>query len=154
MSFVKAADDVYVGSAPSEEDLRRFAREGVRTVVDFRDPSERKGPWDGPALAAKAGVSYINIPVHAPSLSERQLEELGQALAKEPGAYLLHCAAGPRAEAMYIAKAALDRHWGPSQATEEAGRLGFRFGGLGPLKAFVERVATRHGKPDGHETRH
>ncbi len=154
MSFVKAAPDVYVGSAPSEEDLMRFAREGVQTVVDFRDPSERKGPWDGPALAAKAGVSYVNIPVRAPSLSERQVEELGQILAKEPGRFLLHCATGPRAEAMYIAKTALDRRWGPSQVAEEAGRLGFRFGGLEPLKAFVARLAARHGEPPTHETRH
>lgn len=154
MSFVKAAPDVYVGSAPSEEDLKRFASEGVRTVVDFRDPSERKGPWDGPALAAKAGVSYVNIPVRAPNLSEHQLEELGQALAKEPGPYLLHCATGPRAEAMYIAKTTADRHWGPAQAAEEAGRLGFQFGGLGPLKAFVARVAARQEEPRAPETRH
>lgn len=154
MRFVKATPDVYVGPAPTEEDLRRFASEGVRTVVDFRDPSERKGPWDGPALAAKAGVSYVNIPVRTPQLSERELEELRQALAKEPGRYLLHCASGPRAEAMYIAKTALDHRWGPSQAAEEAGRLGFRFGGLPQLKAFVAHVAARHGEPPAHETHH
>lgn len=154
MRFVKAAPDVYVGPAPSEEDLRRFAAEGVRTVVDFRDPSERKGPWDGPKLTAKVGVSYVNIPVRTPNLSERELEELRQTLSKEPGRYLLHCATGARAEAMYIAKTALDRRWGLSQVAEEAGRLGFHFGGLPQLKAFVAQVAARHGEPPAHETRH
>jgi uncharacterized protein (TIGR01244 family) len=108
--------DVYVGPAPSEKDLRRFASEGVRTVVDCRDSSERKGPSDTPALAAPAGVctvSYVNIPVRASQLSEGELEELGQALAKEPGRYLLHCANGLRAEVMSIAKTAIDHRWGP-----------------------------------------
>lgn len=145
MHVVKAAVDVYVGSTPTEQDLDRLAREGVRTVVDFRDPSERKGAADGPVLAAKAGLSYVNIPVRTPHLSDHEVEELQRVIAKEPGGYLLHCAAGPRAEAMYIMKTALDHHWGPSLAGQEAERLGFRYGGLPKLQAFVTDFAARHG---------
>ena len=144
MRFVKAAPDVYVGPAPTEQDLQNLADEGVHTVVDFRDPSERKGPQDGPALAAKVGLSYVNIPVRAPALSDGQVEELKKVVEQKPGGYLLHCALGPRAEAMYVMKTALDHRWGPARAQEEAGRLGFEFGGLPKLKSFVAEFAGRH----------
>lgn len=144
MRFVKATPDVFVGPAPTEQDLKDLAGKGVHTVVDFRDPSERKGPQDGPALAAQAGLSYVNIPVRAPALSDGQVEELKKVVEQKPGGYLLHCASGPRAEAMYVMKTALDHRWGPSEAQKEAGRLGFEFGGQAKLKSFVTEFTTRH----------
>ena len=54
---------------------------------------------------------------------------------------------------MYIAKTALDRRLGPSQAAKEAGRLGIYFGGLPQLKAFVAHMAALYGEPPAHKTR-
>ncbi len=150
MRYRKAAPDVYVGGAPTEQDLRELAARGVHTVVDFRDPAERKGAQDGPAAARAAGLSYVNIPVSAKAPSERAVWDLQQALARQSGGYLLHCAKGPRAEAMYMSKAALDHCWGPAQAAEEAARLGFEYGREPRLAGFVGDFAARHGGAGGY----
>ena len=144
MRIVKAASDVYVGGAPSEQDLRQLAADGVHTVVDFREPRERRGPKDGPAAAHEAGLAYVNIPVRAPTLSDAHVEELRRAVAGKPAGYLFHCAKGPRAEAMYVLKAALDHRWGPPEAEKEASRLGFRFGDHDRLRGFVRDFTARH----------
>ncbi len=148
MHFVKAASDVYVGPVPSEHDLAALAREGVHTVIDLREPSERRGPLDGPGLAAKLGLAYVNIPVHPATLSDREVEQLQAAMAEKRRGYVVHCAMGPRAEALYIAKAALDHGWGPVEAGREADRLGFQYGGSPRLRGFVTDFVTRHGPVD------
>jgi hypothetical protein len=56
LGIFKATPDVYVGPALSAEDLRRFATECVRTIVDFRDPSER-----GPLGRAEAYGKSLGI---------------------------------------------------------------------------------------------
>ncbi len=145
MNFVKVAVDVYVGGAPSERELRRLAAEGVHTVVDFREPGERKGPKDGPLVARGLGLAYINIPVRAPLLADAQVEAFREAVAREPAGYLLHCAKGPRAEAMYVMKAALDCRWGLPEVDREAERLGFRYRALPGLRDFVAGFIARHG---------
>lgn len=149
MRFVKAGADVYVGGAPNEQELRQLAAEGIHTVVDFREPSERRGPKDGPLAAQELGLAYINIPVRAPELADSQVEEFRKAIAHEPAGYLLHCAEGPRAEAMYVMKTALDRRWGVPQADREAERLGFRYRGVPRLRDFVAGFIARHGGEAG-----
>ena len=145
MHFVKAGADVYVGGAPTEQELRQLAAEGVHTVVDFREPSERRGPKDGPLAAQDLGLAYINVPVRTPLLADAQVEEFRKAVARAPAGYLLHCAEGPRAEAMYVMKTALDRRWGLPEVDREAERLGFRYRGLPRLRDFVAGFVTRHG---------
>ena len=145
MNFVKVAVDVYVGGAPSERELRRLAAEGVHAVVDFREPGERKGPKDGPLVAQDLGLAYINIPARAPLLADAQAEGFRETVAREPAGYLLRCAKGPRAEAMYVMKAMLGCRWGLPEVDRKAERRGFRDRGLPRLRDFVTGFIARHG---------
>jgi uncharacterized protein (TIGR01244 family) len=93
----------YVSGQPSEEALRRFAKDGVTTVVSVRGKNEMDDrsqvPFDEEALLKELKVEYYNIPIGSPPAVER----FAQAVAKSKGKVLLHCTVAWRATYMWMA---------------------------------------------------
>ncbi|MHB1951648.1 MAG: protein tyrosine phosphatase family protein [Acidiferrobacteraceae bacterium] len=141
MQSLKVSDHVYVGAQPEERDLAQLKREGVRTVFDFRHPSETRTP--NAELVRRVGLDYVNIPVRLSALSDEDVEAFRREAERHPGAFLLHCGAGTRAAAMYLMKTAADHGWDAQRTFAEAQRLGVSFDGSPPLKSFIASYVTR-----------
>ncbi|MHB1528079.1 MAG: protein tyrosine phosphatase family protein [Acidiferrobacteraceae bacterium] len=142
MQISKLNDEFYIGPQPTEPDLERLKAEGVRTVFDFRHPSETRVS-SGPS-ATRQGLDYINIPIRLQALSDDDVDQFRREAETHPGPFLLHCGVGTRAAAMYLMKTAADHGWDAPRAFEEGQRIGVNFDGSPSLKSFVISYVTRH----------
>lgn len=140
--FVRVNDSVLLGRQPTPAELARLRQAGVKTVIDFRHPSET--PVPNAALAEAAGLGYVNIPVKANSISPADVAALDQALRAKPGPFLLHCAAGPRAAGLYFLREARQNGWAAEQALAASARAGFDLTGMPWLQSFIQDQLREH----------
>lgn len=97
---VQLEENLVAGGAPTARGLGQAAEQGIRTVVDVRDPKE--GTAEEKEHADAVGLKYVNIPVTLDTLSEVQAKQLGEVLKDSAsGPVLLHCATGQRATAVW-----------------------------------------------------
>lgn len=78
--------------------LDELAKKGIKTIIDLRTVAE--GIEDEKTKAEALGLKYINIPVRASGIEEKQLQEFANILETAEKPILLHCASGNRAGAM------------------------------------------------------
>lgn len=137
-------DRDYAGGQPTPADLAALAREGVRTVIDLRAPSEPRD-YDEAAEAARLGLRYVPVPIAGPADFDRErVQAFGRALddGRQEGGVLIHCASSNRAGAMVALDDALNRGR-PLDAALAQGRAA----GLTSLEPAVIAVAQREGVP-------
>jgi uncharacterized protein (TIGR01244 family) len=121
--YKQVDDDFFIGPQPTRQDLDDARQQGVRTVVDFRLPTETASP--NADLARDAGLEYVNIPVNRAALSTDQIGEFETAMQQHAGPYLVHCATGARAALMLVLARARQQGWSAQRAFEEAEAMGF-----------------------------
>jgi uncharacterized protein (TIGR01244 family) len=133
--FRKIEDGIYLGAQPTREDLMEMRNRGIRTVIDFRLPTETATPNE--AMVRACGLDYANIPVNKAQLSAEQTDDLAKAMNEKPGPFLVHCATGARA-AMLLALAEARKHgWTAERTFEEARRMGFDLQGSPEFSRFI-----------------
>ena len=76
-SFKRINDELFIGPQPTEQDLQAAQQQGIKTVIDFRLPSETQ--TSNAALTTRQGLAYVNIPVNKEALSTDQVAELERA---------------------------------------------------------------------------
>lgn len=133
----RPAPDLYSAAQPTPEDLNTLAREGVRTIINLRAPSESVG-YDEQREAARLGLHYLSIPVAgSQDLITENIERFSHELAqaRSQGAVLVHCASANRAGAML----ALDQGVTKGSTPERALALG-REAGLTTLEPAVDAL--------------
>ena len=117
---------LYAGGQPTAAQLRGMARQGVRTVIDLRQPGEDRG-FDETGVAESLGMRYVRIPVAgAEGLDAANVRAVHQALQQSQGPVLLHCASGNRAGAVLGLVNARYEHASPEQALQLGQRAGLR----------------------------
>ena len=95
--FKPLENGMLIGPQPTDGNLRRARQEGVKTVIDFRMPSETSTP--NAELVARSRLAYVNIPVNqASSLSLRMIRNFSSAVALSTGSQ-------PRTDAHKVAQA-------------------------------------------------
>ncbi|HDS1581524.1 TPA: protein tyrosine phosphatase family protein [Stenotrophomonas maltophilia] len=115
---------LYSGGQPSAEQLRALATQGVRTVIDLRQPGEERG-FDEARAAEALGLRYVRIPVAgAEGLDAANIRAVHQALQQSQGPVLLHCASGNRAGAVLGLVNARYEHASAEQALQLGQRAG------------------------------
>ena len=129
---------LYIGPQPTEQDLQEAKGQGVKTVIDFRLPTETAIPNE--TLVTQYALNYVNIPVSKTSPSEQQIEELDQALQQNAGSFLLHCGIGTRAAMLLALTRAKQNHWGVERTFEEAKSMGYDLKASPEFSAFVTRI--------------
>jgi protein tyrosine phosphatase (PTP) superfamily phosphohydrolase (DUF442 family) len=132
---------VATGGQPAEEEFRRLAEAGYRTVVDLRAPDEPRG-IDEPDVVRRAGMEYVNLPVTAQTLDDATFDRF-RSLMKDPAhrPMLVHCASANRVGAILIPYLILDEGKDPSEALEIAAEVGLRSRELADMAlAYVERA--------------
>ena len=134
-SFKRIDDEFFIGSQPTEQDLQAAQQRGIKTVVDFRLPSETE--TSNAALTTRQGLAYVNIPVNKEALSVDQVDEFERALQNHAGPFLLHCATGARAALLLSVSRARQQRWTSAQAFDDAYRMGFDLRASAPFAAWV-----------------
>lgn len=121
--FKQLEDSILLGPQPSEQDLEQAKQHGIKTVIDFRLPSET--PSSNAQAAARTGLDYANIPVDKASLSEKQIAELDRVMQEKEGPFLIHCASGARAAMLLALSRAKKNGWTAERTFDEASKMGF-----------------------------
>ena len=142
--FKQIRDGFFIGPQPNEQDLEKAKQQGIKTVIDFRLPSEI--PTSNEKLTRDGGLDYVNVPVNKASLSELQIGELDSALQQKEGPFLLHCATGARAAMLLALRTAKKNHWSAERTFEDAKSMGFDLKTSPEFSAFVTKVAEKCGK--------
>ena len=136
--FNEIGGGLYLGPQPTEQDLQEAKQCGVKTVIDFRLPTETAIPNE--TLVNENGLNYVNIPVNKTSPSGEQIEQLDQALQQEDGPFLLHCGTGMRAAMLLALTRAKQSHWTAERTFEEAKSMGYDLKASPEFSAFVTRT--------------
>lgn len=134
-SFKRIDDEFFIGPQPTEQDLHEARQQGIKTVIDFRLPSETA--TSNAVLTKNQGLAYVNIPVNKVALSADQIGELDREIKSHEGPFLLHCATGARAALLLSLRKAKQLGWTPEQTFVEAKKLGFDLKSSAEFSGFV-----------------
>ncbi len=117
---------VLTGGQPSAADLEQMKEAGGGIVLDLRDPMEPRS-FDEPAVAARLGLDYVNVPVGAGTLTDTTLDRV-LAIVREAGerGVLVHCASGNRVGGALLPYLILDQGLEEEDAVGQAMRIGLR----------------------------
>ncbi|GAC1413682.1 MAG: hypothetical protein NVSMB6_15670 [Burkholderiaceae bacterium] len=137
--FKQLEGGMLIGPQPTEQDLQEAKRQGIKTVIDFRMPSETRVP--NAELAANNGLDYANIPVDKASLTKGQINELDRVMREKQGPYLIHCATGARAAMLLALSNAKKHNWDAERTFEEARAMGYDLKTSPEFSAFVAQAA-------------
>jgi len=135
-SFRLVEDGIFIGSQPTSGDLEDARLQGVKTVIDFRLPSETA--TSNETLVRSHGLDYKNIPMNKERLSADQIGDLGAAMQSKPGPFLLHCATGLRAALLLALSKAKKNGWTAEQTFEHAQTIGFELRTSPVYSSFVK----------------
>ena len=122
-SFRLVEDGVFIGPQPTPQDLEDARLQGVKTVIDFRLPSETA--TSNETLVRSHELEYESIPVNKAMLSFNQIGELDAAMQSKPGPFLVHCATGLRAALLLALSKAKKNGWSAEQTFAHAQAMGF-----------------------------
>ncbi len=136
--FKRVEDGIFIGPQPTEQDLQEVRQQEIRTVIDFRLPSETA--TSNEILTKSHGLAYVNIPVNKAALSASQVSDLDAAMKGKEGPFLLHCATGARAALLLSLSKAKQHDWTNEQAFAEAKRMGFDLKTSPEFSTFVTQT--------------
>ena len=125
----------FIGPQPTEQDLQEAKQQGIKTVIDFRMPSETAVPNN--VLVKNNGLNYANVPVNKASPSAEQIDALDKALQQNEGPFLLHCATGARAAMLLALSRAKQQRWSTKRTFDEVKSMGYDLKGSPVFSAFV-----------------
>lgn len=88
---------LYRGGEPTSEGIKQLADMGIKTIIDLRNPGEKKLPEKD--IATKLGISYISIPMGPQAPTESEVKTFLTAVENaknnpKTGSVFLHCAHG------------------------------------------------------------
>ena len=136
-TFKQVDDEIYIGPQPSDQDLQDARQQGIRTIIDFREPSETT--TSNEKLTTKHHLSYVNIPVNKTAPDARQIRDLTDVLKNKEGPFLLHCLSGARA-ALILSLSMAEKHgWNGEQTMLEAKKMGHDLTTFPEFCAFVKQ---------------
>ena len=134
---------VFLASQPKPADFEQAKNGGVKTVVNLRPESEIKD-FDEPAVVAKLGLKYVNVPFGSPAqMSDAVLDRARDVLNTAERPILMHCSSANRAGAVWLVWRALDGGLAVDDAVAEAKVVGLASPELeGMARAYVARKST------------
>jgi len=132
--MIELAPDFFVSPQITPADIAAAKAQGVTLLINNRpdgeEPSQPKGA-ELAAIARKAGLAYIEIPIGAAGARDGDLDAFDAAVRENKGKILAFCRSGTRStmlRALAGARAGAD----PRMLVEEAARAGYNIAGLAP----------------------
>jgi protein tyrosine phosphatase (PTP) superfamily phosphohydrolase (DUF442 family) len=124
--FTLVSDQFCTGGQPKLEALEKLKSEGVKSILNLRQPSEHRAA-DEEAKAKELGLKYFNIPVVYRDPKEEQATEFLK-ITDDPTnrPIFIHCTAAIRVGAFWMIRRVLRDGWTVEAAEEEAKKIGLR----------------------------
>src|SRR6185503_17894762 len=125
-NFLRVNKDFCTGGQPKLEHLEKLKAEGVKAIINLRQPSEHRAEEEA-AKAKELGLRYFNIPVVYGNPNEAQVEEFLKITddAENRPAFI-HCTAAIRVGAFWMIRRVLRDGWKVEDAEAEAVKIGLR----------------------------
>lgn len=125
-NFLRVNKDFCTGGQPRLEHLEKLKAEGIKTIINLRQPSEHRAAEEE-AKAKELGLRYFNIPVVFGKPNEDQVTEFLK-LTDDPEnrPAFIHCTAAIRVGAFWMIRRALRDGWTIEDAEAEAKKIGLR----------------------------
>ncbi len=143
-NFLKVSDDFCTGGQPRLEHLARLKDDGVKAVINLRQPSEHRAAEEE-AEAKRLGLRYFNIPVVYGDPKDEQVDEFLK-LTDDPEnrPAFIHCTLAIRVGAFWMIRRVLRDGWTIEKAEEEAKNVGLV--NAPHLNEFARRYLETHRK--------
>ena len=118
---------VLLASQPTAADFREAQQNGVKTVINLRQPGET-GDVDSVEAIESLGLAYYAFGFRAPeSLTDQMLDDVRVVLdSPDARPVLMYCSSANRVGAVWLAYRVLDKGIDWDQALAEAHRIGLR----------------------------
>jgi protein tyrosine phosphatase (PTP) superfamily phosphohydrolase (DUF442 family) len=125
-NFLRESDQFCTGAQPRLEHLAKLKEEGVKAIINLRQPSEHRAEEEE-AKAKELGLKYFNIPVDYSNPKEEQATEFLK-ITDDPAnrPVFIHCTAAIRVGAFWMIRRVLRDGWTVEAAEEEAKKVGLR----------------------------
>jgi protein tyrosine phosphatase (PTP) superfamily phosphohydrolase (DUF442 family) len=125
-NFLRASDQFCTGGQPRIEHLAKLKSEGVKAIINLRQPSEHRAAEEE-TTAKELGLRYYNIPVAYGDPKEEQVTEFLK-LTDDPEnrPAFIHCTAAIRVGAFWMIRRVLRDGWTIEAAREDAAKVGLR----------------------------
>lgn len=125
-NFLKVTPEFCTGGQPRMEHFAQLKTDGVKAVLNLRQPTEHRADEEKQAVEA-AGLKYFNIPVNYQNPSDADVDQflkLTDDAANRP--MFIHCTAAIRVGAFWMIRRVLRDGMTIDAAREEARKVGFR----------------------------
>jgi uncharacterized protein (TIGR01244 family) len=136
-SFVSlpSTSGLYLGGQPQATDIEVLEARGVKRVINLRKEGEFKD-YDERARVEELGLEYIELPFSTPEELTDEILARSRELLSEARTMgtLVHCGAGLRVGALWLAHRTLDDGVSWEKALEEAKAVGLK------NPAYIERI--------------
>lgn len=103
--FFKVDDKLYRGGQPNEEGIKELAKNGIKLIINLRDPFEQSIESFTTAqeqeLAEKSGIKFLNIPATCAlfttphvNISQEKIDQFLKSIEQSKGPVFVHCKVG------------------------------------------------------------
>ncbi len=139
-NFLRVNDQICTGGQPSADDLARLKVEGVKAVINLRQPSEYNAEEEA-SKAKELGLRYFNIPVNAAEPKDEQVDEFLKVTADPQNRpAFIHCRSAGRVGAFWMIRRVLVDGWKIEDSENEAKKIGLHNPNLIEFaRGYIER---------------
>src|ERR1041384_168684 len=118
-NFLRVNKDFCTGGQPKLEHLQQLKAEGVKAIINLRQPSEHRAAEEE-AKAKELGLRYFNIPVAFGDPKDEQVDEFLK-ITDDPEnrPAFIHCAGAIRVGAFWMIRRVLRDGWKIEDARSE-----------------------------------
>ena len=125
-NFLQVTPEFCTGGQPRIEHYARLKADGVKAVLNLRQPTEHRAEEEQQAVEA-AGLKYFNIPVNYQNPSDADVDQFLK-ITDDPAnrPMFIHCTAAIRVGAFWAIRRVLRDGMTIDAALEEAKKVGLR----------------------------
>jgi uncharacterized protein (TIGR01244 family) len=135
LANLQSSNALFMGGQPQAQDFESLEARGVKRVINLRKEGEFKD-YDERARVEELGLEYIELPFSTPEELTDEILARSRELLSEARTMgtLVHCGAGLRVGALWLAHRTLDDGVSWEKALEEAKAVGLK------NPAYIERI--------------
>jgi uncharacterized protein (TIGR01244 family) len=150
-NFLRVNEQICTGGQPSVDDLAKLRAEGIKAIINLRQPSEYNSEEEATS-AKELGLRYFSIPVNAAEPKDEQVDEFLKVTADPQNRpAFIHCRSANRVGAFWMIRRVLVDGWKIEDSENEAKKIGLHNPNLIEFaRGYIERHAK---KPAESETR-
>ena len=143
-NFLQVTPEFCTGGQPRVEHFARLKADGVKAVLNLRQPTEHRAEEEKQAVEA-AGLRYFNIPVNYQNPADADVDQFLK-ITDDPAnrPMFIHCTAAIRVGAFWMIRRVLRDGMTVDAALEEARTVGLREAPF--LEEFAKRYIASHRK--------